>query len=73
MAHCHLLTHAAQYTYEYTVKKSLAIFPARESLVSDIPAGDWKSANLFYGDTLYTTQQPVLNSQGGFIKDEYCS
>jgi hypothetical protein len=38
----------------YTVKKRLAIFlypagdvPARESLVSDIPAGDGKIANLF--------------------------
>jgi hypothetical protein len=32
----------------YTVKKRLAIFPARESLVSDIPAGDGNIANLFY-------------------------
>ncbi len=34
-------------------KKRLAIspsklFPARESLVSDIPVGDGKTANLFY-------------------------
>jgi hypothetical protein len=28
-------------------KKRLAIFPTRESLVSDIPAGDGKIANLF--------------------------
>jgi hypothetical protein len=28
-------------------KKRLAILPARESLVSDIPAGDGKLANLF--------------------------
>jgi hypothetical protein len=37
-----------------TVKKRLAIFPppARESLVSDIPAGDGKMANHFYGVVL---------------------
>jgi hypothetical protein len=29
-------------------KKRLAIFPARKSLVVDIPAGDGKIANLFY-------------------------
>ncbi len=33
--------------HAYTAKK-LAIFPARFSLVSDIPAGDGKIANLFY-------------------------
>ncbi len=41
--------------YKLHCKKRLAIFlypardaPARESLVSDIPAGDGKIANLFY-------------------------
>ncbi len=38
----------------YTVKKVMdwpgiiQLFPARESLISDIPAGDGKIANLFY-------------------------
>jgi hypothetical protein len=35
-------------------KKRLAIFPARKSLVRDIPAGDGKTANLFYSvGTMY--------------------
>ncbi len=29
--------------FRYTAKKILTIFPARESLVSDIPAGDGKN------------------------------
>ncbi len=33
--------------FRYTVKKRLATFPARESFVSDIPAGDGNVANLF--------------------------
>jgi hypothetical protein len=32
----------------YTLKKRLALFPARESLVSDIPAGDGKIVTIFY-------------------------
>ncbi len=34
------------------------IIPARESLVSDIPAGDEKAANLFF--TVYRRLYPVL-------------
>ncbi len=38
---------------QYTVKKRFASFPSpflpRGSLVSDIPAGDGKLVNLFYG------------------------
>jgi hypothetical protein len=30
----------------------IKLFPARESLVSDIPAGDGKICNLFYSDTV---------------------
>jgi hypothetical protein len=30
---------------------NILIIPARESLVSDIPAGDGKTANLFYSAT----------------------
>ncbi len=33
---------------EIYCKKRLPIDPSRESLVSDIPAGDGKIANLFY-------------------------
>ncbi len=45
------------YSSTYNVKKNgtwpviIKLFPARENLVSDIPAGDGKTANLFYSVT----------------------
>jgi hypothetical protein len=33
---------------------SLNLFPARESLVSDIPVGDGKTANLLYNVSIQT-------------------
>jgi hypothetical protein len=46
-----LLTNAAEANHPlpYTVRKGYRFpVPSRESLVSDIPAGDGKTANLFY-------------------------
>ncbi len=35
-------------TFIQKMKKTIRLFPARESLGSDIPTGDGKTANLFY-------------------------
>ncbi len=42
--------------------KSNKLFPARESLVSDIPAGDGKSNNLFLQCTVNGVKDSRLNT-----------
>jgi hypothetical protein len=37
------------------------LFPAKESLVSDIPAGDGKTADLFYSALIRQQMMPVFN------------
>ncbi len=43
-----MFTAQAETNIKYTVKEGNKLFLARESLVSDIPAGDGKTANLFF-------------------------
>jgi hypothetical protein len=39
----------------------IKLFPARENLVSDIPAGDGKIANRFYSDILSGYKDKLIN------------
>jgi hypothetical protein len=51
------------------------LFPARESLVSDIPAGDWKIANLFLTVylQLWPTNERELSSDKSHSAINECS
>ncbi len=73
-----------EFTHTVHCKKRLTIFPllsltklslagkklmtTRESLVSDIPAGDGKTANLFLQCTLYQQRTCYKDSTSGFWK-----
>ncbi len=54
-------------------KKRLAIklFPARESLVNDIPAGDWKIASLFYSVRAHATLDIEYEYSTQFFRNIY--
>ena len=48
------------YTLEKTVRENTLLFPAKESLVSDIPAGDSKTANLCLQCNIYAGIMDIL-------------
>ncbi len=45
-----------------TLQKKVAIFPTRESLVSDIQAGDGKIANLYYNVIMKRGDKNIFGS-----------
>ncbi len=51
------------------LQEKIKLFSARESLVSDIPAEDWKIANLFYSLCIDYHQNKIRIS---FIKPLFC-
>ncbi len=48
------------YTLEKTVRENTLLFPAKESLVSDISAGDSKTANLCLQCNIYAGIMDIL-------------